>query len=216
MGCLEKEIRNMRHFWVWGCLAMIFFLGQVTAAEQAKNTKIVEKKAVVLEEKASAEGSKDLPSPSEMIKKSEVQTVDKGGEEPMNDAITCLSRTIYWEARSEGAASMEAIANVVMNRLGHEGFPNTICKVVMQGMEQGACQFSWWCDGRSDDANEDESYAIAKEIARKALNRQLNDRTRGAMYFHQQTVNPAWAAEYIKTVKIGEFIFYKPQGGEAK
>jgi spore germination cell wall hydrolase CwlJ-like protein len=206
----------MQQMWVWGCLALIFFLGQVTEAEQVKNTNAVEKKAVVLEGKASAEGSKDLPLPSEMIKKSEAQTVDKSGEEPMNDAITCLSRTIYWEARSEGVSSMEAIANVVMNRLGHEGFPNTICKVVMQGMEQGACQFSWWCDGRSDDANEDESYAIAKEIARKALNRQLKDRTGGAMYFHQQTVNPVWAAEYIKTVKIGKFIFYKPHGGEAK
>ena len=51
---------------------------------------------------------------------------------------------------------MEAIANVVMNRLGHKGFPNTICNVVRQGHEQGSCQFSWWCDGRSDQAKEDE------------------------------------------------------------
>jgi spore germination cell wall hydrolase CwlJ-like protein len=29
-----------------------------------------------------------------------------------------------------------------MNRLGHKGFPNTICGVVKQGHEQGACQFS--------------------------------------------------------------------------
>ena len=86
--------------------------------------------------------------------------------------------------------SMEAIANVVMNRLGHKGFPNTICGVVKQGHEQGACQFSWWCDGRSDDAKEDESYALAKEIARKALNRQLKDRTGGAMYFHHRKATP--------------------------
>ena len=63
---------------------------------------------------------------------------------------------------------MEAIANVVMNRLGHKGFPNTICGVVKQGKEQGACQFSWWCDGRPDDAKEDEPCSHAKEIARKA------------------------------------------------
>ena len=30
---------------------------------------------------------------------------------------------------------MEAIANVVMNRLGHEGFPSTICEIVKQGQE---------------------------------------------------------------------------------
>jgi len=111
---------------------------------------------------------------------------------------------------------MEAIANVVMNRLGHEGFPNTICTVVRQGREQGSCQFSWWCDGRSDQAKEDESYATAKEIARKALNLQLIDRTGGALYFHQRNATPGWAAEYTKTIEIGEFLFYKPRRGEAR
>jgi spore germination cell wall hydrolase CwlJ-like protein len=175
-----------------------------------------ERKARVLERNAAAEGSKALPSPSEIIRKTEVQAVDPIGKGPLNDAITCLSRTIYWEARGEGAASMEAIANVVMNRLGHEGFPNTICEVVMQGREQRACQFSWWCDGRSDGAKEDESYAIAKEIARKALNRQLTDRTGGALYFHTRKSTPNWSMKYIRTVEVGKFIFYKPHEGAAK
>jgi spore germination cell wall hydrolase CwlJ-like protein len=189
---------------------------RVNVPPSEQTTESTEKKAGVLEKNAAAEGTKALPSPSEIISKTEVQAVDPVGEEPLNNAITCLSRTIYWEARGEGAASMEAIANVVMNRLGHEGFQNTICKVVMQGREQGACQFSWWCDGRSDDAKEDESYAIAKEIARKALNRQLTDRTDGALYFHQRKASPSWSTKYIKTVEIGEFVFYKPHEGAAK
>jgi spore germination cell wall hydrolase CwlJ-like protein len=206
----------MRQIWVATCLATILLVGQATAAEQAQKVEATERKAGVLEKNADAEGSKALPSPSEIIRKPEAQAVDPVGEEPLDNVITCLSRTIYWEARGEGAAVMEAIANVVMNRLGHEGFPNTICKIVMQGREQGACQFSWWCDGRSDDAKEDESYAIAKEIARKALNRQLTDRTGGALYFHQRKATPSWSAEYIKTVEVGEHIFYKPHGGTAK
>ena len=142
-------------------------------ATQAQKAKAAENKAEVLEKNAASEGSKALPSPPEIITKTEAQAVDPVGEEPLKDAITCLSRTIYWEAKNEGVAGMEAIANVVMNRLGHKGFPNKICEVVRQGREQGACQFSWWCDGRSDDAEEDKPYAIAKEISRKALNRQL-------------------------------------------
>ena len=55
----------------------------------------------------------------------------------MDDAITCLARTIYWEAKRKDGAQMEAIANVVMNRLGHKGFPNTICGVVDQGHDPG-------------------------------------------------------------------------------
>jgi spore germination cell wall hydrolase CwlJ-like protein len=75
---------------------------------------------------------------------------------------------------------MEAIAQVVMHRLGHTGFPNTICGVVKQGHEQGACQFSRWCDGRADDAWEEQPYSRAKAIAGKALNRQLKDTTDGS------------------------------------
>ena len=69
---------------------------------------------------------------------------------------------------------------------------------------------------RSPQAKEDESYATVTEIARKALNLQLRDRTGGALYFHQRNATPGWAAEYTKTVEIGEFRFYKPRGGEAR
>ena len=206
----------MRQIWAATCLTTFLLVGLANATDQAQKEEAAKGKAEVLEEKASAEGTKALPSPSEIITKPEAQAVDPVGEDPLDDAITCLSRTIYWETRGEGAAGMEAVANVVMNRLGHEGFPNTICEVVRQGREKGACQFSWWCDGRSDDAEEEKSYAIAKEIARKALNRQLTDRTGGALYFHQRKVTPKWSNEYIRTVEVGEHVFYKPADGKAK
>lgn len=197
---------------------MILLAGQATAANQAQKVEATEQKAEVLEHTAADEGSKVRPFrwPWQTIGKAEVQAVDPVGQQPMDDAITCLARTIYWEARGESTASMEAIANVVMNRLGHKGYPDTICKVVMQGQEQGACQFSWWCDGRSDEAKDDASYAIAKETARKALNRQLRDRTGGALYFHQRKAAPDWSREYTRTARIGEFVFYKPKQGAAR
>ena len=206
----------MRQIWAATCLTTFLLVGLANAADQAQKAEAAKGKAEVLEQKASAEGSKTLPTPAEAITKSQAHSVDPIGHEPLDDAITCLARSIYWEANRKDNAEMEAIANVVMNRLGHKGFPNTICGVVKQGHEQGACQFSWWCDGRSDDAQEDKLYAIAKEIARKALNRQVPDRTGGAMYFRQRKATPGWSAEYIKTVEIGEHIFYKPHGGAAK
>jgi spore germination cell wall hydrolase CwlJ-like protein len=205
----------MNRIWVATCLLTILLAGQSTAADQAQKAAAAQSKAGVLEQNSAAKGSKATPTRSEIITKTEAQAVDPVGKEPLDHAITCLSRTIYWEAKDEGTAGMEAIANVVMNRLGHKGFPSTICDVVRQGHEHGACQFSWWCDGRSDDAQEEKHYAIAKEIARKALNRQLMDRTGGALYFHQRKVNPIWSAQYIKTIEIGEHVFYKPHGGTA-
>ena len=99
---------------------------------------------------------------------------------------------------------------VVLNRLGHDGFPDTICAVVKQGVETKACQFSWWCDGRPDQVEEPQRYDVAKEIARKALNQQLKDPTGGALYFHDRTVRPDWAKAYRKTAQTTHFLFYKP------
>ncbi len=192
-------------------LITLLSAGSLGAADQAQNQQAAENKAGVLEQKVAIEGTKSKPAPSEMITKPEVQAVDPSGEKALDDAITCLARSIYWEARGEGVAGQEAIANVVMNRLGHEGFPETVCAVVTEGKEQGACQFSWWCDGHSDAAEEAKSYASAKEISRKALNRQLDDRTKGAFYFHNRNLTPSWSTEYIKTAEVGDHIFYKPK-----
>ena len=205
----------MRKSWAVACLTIFLLGGQAGAADQAEKAEAAKSKAGVLEEKASATGGTVRPAPAETISTTEAQAVDPIGEEPLDGAVTCLARTIYWEAKGEGDAGMQAVANVVMNRLRHTGFPKTLCGVVTQGHEQGACQFSWWCDGKQDNAEEQVPYTLAKEIARKALNRQLADRTDGALYYHQG-VPPSWAKQYLKTVQIGRHVFYKPAGGEAK
>lgn len=206
----------MRLKWVVTCFAIILLCGQVLATEQEQKQEVAEDKAQVLEEKA-AEKDRDLAVPkSAVITPSEVQAVDPAGAAPLDDAITCLARSIYWESKGVAGADMEAVASVVMNRLGHEGFPESVCAVVKQGSESGSCQFSWWCDGRADQVKEDDEYVLAKEIARKALNKQLKDRTHGALYFHDRTVKPAWAKKYTRTAETRKFLFYKPRGGTAK
>jgi len=182
-------------------------------ADKEKNAK---SKAVQLEKKDMLNPYGTPPPPGKGITKPEIKSVDTTGKERMDDAITCLARTIYWEARGTDKTVMQAIANVVMNRLGHEGFPATICGIVKQGREEKACQFSWWCDGRPDSAQEIGPYESAKEIAREALNRQLKDLTGGALYFHRRGTTPAWSKKYIRTVEIGKIVFYKPAGGKAK
>jgi spore germination cell wall hydrolase CwlJ-like protein len=202
--------------WIAALLAVTLLAGQAIADDQEQKKEVAQDKAQVLEQKAAEKGD-NVPVPkSEKITQSEVQAVDPSGTAPLDEAITCLARSIYWEAKGKDSADMEAVANVVMNRLGHEGFPDTVCAVVKQGSETKSCQFSWWCDGRPDTAQEETQYALAKEIARKALNKQLPDRTGGAMYFHDRTVKPVWAKEYIKTAETGMFQFYKPHDGSAK
>lgn len=120
----------MHQVWIMICLATLLFVGQVAASDRAQKAKTARNKAGVLEQNASAKGNKVIPSPSVIITKPEAQAVNPAGEGALDDAITCLAHTIYWEAKSEGPAGMKAVANVVMNCLCHKSFPNTICGIV--------------------------------------------------------------------------------------
>lgn len=192
--------------------SLLLWVGQLQAADtqQAVNA-TAEDKAEVLEQKAAEKDSLKAAPQATPLSKTEVQSVDSAGKAPMDDAITCLSRTIYWEAKGGSSEDMEAVASVVLNRLGNKDFPDTVCAVVKQGSEKSPCQFSWWCDGRPDQVEEENRYSIAKEIARKALNQQLPDRTNGALFFHDHSASVDWSKTYIKTKEIGSFMFYKPK-----
>ncbi len=196
------------------CLPLFFAAGQTCIADETQKEETAKSKASV-EEKAVVQGTK--PPPGGTITETEAQAVDRSGKERLDDAITCLARAIHWEAKNSGVVDMEAVAFVVMNRLGHEGFPSTVCGIIKEGEGKRACQFSWWCRRRSHSAHEEKSYVIAKEIARKALNRELKDRTGGALYFHRKrSIPPQWAKEYVRTATIDNMVFYKPAGGKAK
>ena len=77
--------------------------------------------------------------------------------------VTCLADNIYFEARNQGLAGQLAVVNVVVNRVADSRYPDTICEVVKQGPTRlswkgtgelipirNRCQFSWYCDGKSD------------------------------------------------------------------
>ena len=200
--------------WVAAALLTTGLQATGTARGAAETAAVAERKADVLEEKAV---TGEPPPAAVRITAIEAEAVDPSGASPLDDPLTCLARTIYWEAKGEDRQGLEAIANVVMNRLGKDGFPDSVCGVVTEGRQRKACQFSWWCDGRPDDVEEPDRYALAKEIAREALNRQLRDRTNGALYFYREgTRKPEWAGEYRRVAEVGEHLFYKPLEGKAK
>ena len=194
------------------CFSLLLVAAPSWAADPQPAVKAAaQDKARALEQKAADKQSPKAEPLAAPLSRREAQAVDPAGLAPVDDALTCLSRTLYWEAKGGETAQMEAVADVVLNRLGHEGFPGTVCEVVKQGSQKSPCQFSWWCDGRPDQVEEEDRYRIAKEIARKALNQQLKDRTGGALYFHDRSASPDWARAYIKTTEIGSFLFYRPK-----
>jgi spore germination cell wall hydrolase CwlJ-like protein len=124
-------------------------------------------------------------------------------------ALVCLALNVYYEARGEPIAGQEAVAQVVLNRVKHKAFPNTVCKVVMQGgIRRHKCQFSWYCDGRSDIPQNEGAWYKALIISIKVMNHST-DLTNGATYYHALYVKPYWAKHLKQTRVIGSHIFYK-------
>jgi N-acetylmuramoyl-L-alanine amidase len=126
-----------------------------------------------------------------------------------DDSARCLALALYFEARTEGREGMLAVASVVLNRVAHPAFPSSVCAVVTQGGEQPPCQFSWWCDGKSDQPTEPQQWRLARQIAQAALAKRPPDRTRGALFFHNASIATPWVRKRERTVQIGRHIFYR-------
>jgi len=133
-------------------------------------------------------------------------------KEAKEDAdLRCLALNIYHEARSEPESGQIAVARVTLNRVRSKAFPGSICAVVQQGgTKRNRCQFSWWCDGRSDRPKNARAWRRAMEIARKVLDDAVPDPTRGALYYHATYCKPSWSRAYRRTTQIGSHLFYRP------
>ena len=128
----------------------------------------------------------------------------------VEDELFCLAQNIYFEARSEPTAGRRAVAHVVMNRVASARFPSTVCEVVRQGGESRLhrCQFSWWCDGQSDDIKNEKSWRDAERLASFVYWGLSIDMTGGALFYHADYVKPQWRKAFNKGPTIGRHIFY--------
>ena len=139
-------------------------------------------------------------------------------------AIECLALNIYHEARNESTIGQASVAWVVINRVQSDKFPDSVCGVVYEARYskwwkeahgknvplRHQCQFSWYCDGKSDRVYEWDKFEEARSIAYSVLmNKTPADPTNGALWYHADYVNPSWANDYTKTAKIGTHIFYR-------
>jgi len=136
----------------------------------------------------------------------------------------CLALNMYHESRGQGIAGELAVTAVVLNRVNDKRYPNTICEVVEQGPTRASwqdpkvrypiknrCQFSWYCDGKSDTPGNKKIYNRMYNLADAILGNEISflDITGGATHYHADYVLPAWAKTKTKTVEIQDHIFYR-------
>lgn len=134
-------------------------------------------------------------------------------------ALTCLAQAVYYEAAGEGTDGGRAVAQVVLNRLRHPGFPSTICGVVYEGADRPTgCQFSFTCDGSMQRIPVPVLWTRSKEIAEDALKGRVFGPVGHATHYHADYVLPYWADSLDKSVQVGRHIFYRLHGalGDAR
>lgn len=129
----------------------------------------------------------------------------------------CLATGIYFEARGENYRGQVAVAQVIMNRVEHDNYPDTICGVVYQNQHRrNACQFSFACDGKTNVNRTPEvaAWASAQEITADVLNEEIYLPEVGdATHYHATYVRPRWARNMDRVTQIGLHIFYRFKPG---
>ena len=129
-------------------------------------------------------------------------------------SLDCLAQAIYYEAGNESEDGQRAVAQVVLNRLRHPAWPNSVCGVVYQGPMRpgGGCQFTFTCDGSLMARPGGESWARARRLAAEALAGYVHARVGESTHYHANYVYPSWAPRLRQTAVIGAHLFYRLPG----
>ena len=124
--------------------------------------------------------------------------------------IMCIAVAIYFEARGEPLAGRFAVAEVVINRMRDPRYPDDACSVVYDGGEaKYECQFSFFCDGLSDQPEDNVSWRVAQVIAKAVYEGRAAPMVGEATHYHTVRVNPDWAQTGQEVVKISDHVFYE-------
>ena len=138
----------------------------------------------------------------------------KASAETRARALECLTSAIYYEAGQESTAGQRAVAQVVLNRVRHPAFPNSVCGVVYEGSTRATgCQFTFTCDGSMARLPVPALWDRARNVAEEMLAGRVYAPAGYATHYHANYVVPYWASSLTKTAIEGAHIFYRWQGG---
>jgi len=141
-----------------------------------------------------------------------------------------MAQNIYFEARGEPIKGQLAVGNVVLNRVKSKKYPNTVCEVIKQARIdpirgtpiKHKCQFSWYCDGKSDKVQflkaykrqyveaDYNAFVTAAHLSIQLLAGRFGDNTNGSThYFNPKKANPHWAESMTHNVTYENHMFFK-------
>jgi spore germination cell wall hydrolase CwlJ-like protein len=149
--------------------------------------------------KSDAESARPVPPRSPLV-----------GVVKSEKELRCLAEAVYFEARSEPERGQAAVAQVVLNRVLHDAYPNTVCGVVYQNRHRYlACQFTFACEGKALRTDEAGPWATAQRIAKDVSEgRTYLPGVGNATHYHANYVRPWWARYMQRRERVGRHLFF--------
>jgi len=150
-----------------------------------------------------------------------------------HEELYCLSLNAYHEARGVNMDEMIAVSQVVLNRVDRSRYSSTVCEVITEGPTRESwrtsqdvalpdeyrvyfptrnkCQFTWYCDGKSDVVRSMRGWEDAIIAAYLVYNGYGEDRVDGALFYyaHNQIPMPKWARNMTVTAVLKGHTYLK-------
>lgn len=138
----------------------------------------------------------------------EEETPEKIKKERCRESKECykLAESIVWEARGEPYDGQLAVASVILNRVDHRNFPDTIYGVITQPY-----QFSYLQDLAKQTPPRQSDWDKALLVAYDVKNGIVDRVTDSLFYLNKKAVRrmPRWAMVYEEVATIGNHTFYR-------
>lgn len=134
-------------------------------------------------------------------------------EKHRNEEIRCLALNVFHEARGEPVAGQQAVAQVTLNRVASEHYPDTVCKVVYQKnwdylRGRYVSAFSW-TELDATTMPHGKAWLAAWNAAEAVYSGESAANVGEALFYHSRSVKPSWARSKKPVARIGKHIFYE-------
>jgi hypothetical protein len=135
-----------------------------------------------------------------------------GSPSDFANARDCLALAALAEAGGSDPGQ-RAVIQVVLNRVRHPAFAQTVCGTVFEGSERRTgCQFTFTCDGALSRRYSDSAWIAAQLRAEQALRGGVFAAVGNATHYHTDWVYPSWSPKLVKLARVETHLFFRWPG----
>ena len=115
-----------------------------------------------------------------------------------------VAEAVVYEARGEPLEGQYAVAQVIVNRVEHEKYPDTISGVIKQ-----PSQFSYIKDMHKQSKPKKSDWNQAYVVGYDVLNKEVDSVVQDSTHYHAKHVKPFWSSKLEYVVSVGNHHFYE-------